>query len=638
MTTNNIFASAFLEALQPDKLYDLDEWQDEHIVLSQKGAAEPGRYRTDRVPFLREIAKCLSPTHPCQRIVFMKSAQVGASQLGFNWLGFIIATIPSPILMVQPTEKVAEKVSRQRIAPLIEETEILKKSATSRNAKDSSNTLLFKEFDTNAVLLMAGANSPSGLRSMPIRFLLLDECDGYPADVGGEGSAVELAEKRTTTYSSRKKVFLISTPTIKETSIIEAEYEATDKRRYYVPCPFPNCGAYQHLQWKQMQWEGSDPNTAKYKCEHCEQLIEEKNKTWMLENGIWQATAPGTGITIGFHINSLYSPVGWKSWPELVDEFLKCKGDRPRLKTFINTSLGETWDEDQGVKFGIKELRERLDIYPLSIAPKDVLIITAAVDVQDNRFEIFYWGWGRDEESWIISYQVIYGEPSKPEMWAKLAEVLDKPIEHEIAAPMLPAVVEIDSGGHFTHEVYQFTRENKAKKWLAIKGQSQKGKPAIGRPTSVDVNYKNQILKSGALLFPVGTDTVKDVLFERMKNNNAHGAGCVHISNEVSDDFLNQITSEKKIIKYINRQATSFWVLKKPGTRNEAWDGFVYCYSGLQYILNQYNRKTVWDTLASRLKLKDQKSGQSDSPKPIAQDSLPERKINPSRGGFVNSW
>src|SRR5688572_9619091 len=279
---------AWAEGLTPDPALTVADWADRHRVLSPRASAEPGRYRTARTPYLRAIMEALSPSHPCQRVVFMKAAQVGATEAGNNWLGFIVHHAPGPVLAVQPTVELAKRFSRQRVATLIEDTPVLRERVAPVRSRDSGNTVLAKEFP-GGILVMTGANSAAGLRSLPARYLFLDEVDAYPASADEEGDPVALAEARTLTFGHRRKLFLASTPTIKGLSRIEREYQASDQQHFFLPCPL--CGHLQWLRFERLLWEEGRPETAAYACEGCEQKIPERHKAWMLARGEWRPTA-----------------------------------------------------------------------------------------------------------------------------------------------------------------------------------------------------------------------------------------------------------------------------------------------------------------------------------------------------------
>ena len=328
---------AWRQGLRPDPDLTVSDWADAHRWLSSRAAAEPGRYRTARAPYLREIMDALSPGHPAQRISFMKAAQVGATEAGNNWIGFVIHHAPGPMLAVLPTVEMAKRASRGRIDPLIAESPVLRERVSPARSRDAGNAMLSKEFP-GGILVMTGANSATGLRSMPARYVFLDEVDAYPASADEEGDPVTLAEARTTTFAHRRKVFLVSTPTIRGLSRIERAFEASDQRRYFVPCP--HCGAMQWLQFERLRWAKGKPETAAYHCAGCERAIAEHHKTEMLARGEWRATAVSADPkAIGFHLSALYSPLGWKSWAEIARDWLAAQASDEMLRAARNTAL-----------------------------------------------------------------------------------------------------------------------------------------------------------------------------------------------------------------------------------------------------------------------------------------------------------
>ena len=615
-------------ALTPDPDLSVSTWADEHRMLSQKASAEPGRWRTERTPYLREIMDCLSPSSAVERVVFMAGAQVGKTEAGNNWLGFIVHHAPGPAMMVQPTVEMAQRISRQRLAPMIQETPVLRERVADNKSRDAGNTLMMKEFP-GGMLILTGANSASGLRSMPIRYLFADEIDAYPVDVDGEGDPLSLAEKRTTTFA-RRKIYVSSTPTVKDSSRIETEYLGSDQRRYFVPCP--HCDHRQYLRWSSMVWSNNDPATSAYCCEACGALIGERHKTAMLAAGEWRATATGDGRTAGFHLSSLYSPLGWKSWAGIVEDFLAARQDPPKLKTWVNTALGETWEEDYANKVGSEGLAARTEFYEPGVAPEGVLVITAGVDVQDNRLAVVVRGWGVDEESWLIAHHEIHGDPEQGEVWQQLDALVLADIPHAVAEPLRIACVAVDSGAH-THAVYRYTRERRSRGVIAIKGQSQRAKAAIGKPSRVDITWRGQTMKGGGLVFPVGVDTVKTVIYARLKHTES-GAGFYHWHAETTQEYFQQLTAEKQAARYVRGMKVLDWV-KKAGARNEALDCEVYAYAALQWVRARYNPKTIWQSLSGKLVLRPD-SGAQAAPDP---EKPPARKMQrPASGAKRPNW
>ena len=394
-------AQAWRDGLTPDPLLTVSEWAQQHRVLTSRASAEPGRYRIARTPYMRDILDALSPADPCRRVVFMKAAQVGATEGGNNWIGYVIHQAPGPMLAVQPTVELAKRNSRQRIDPLIEESAALRERVRPARSRDSGNTMLSKEFP-GGILIMTGANSAVGLRSIPARYILLDEVDAYPASADEEGDPVTLAEARSLTFAHRRKVLLISTPTVKGFSRIEREYEASDQRRYFVPCP--HCGHAQALVFERLRWEKGKPETAAYHCKSCDEPIAEHHKTAMLAAGVWRATGTAADpATIGFHLSALYSPPGWKSWADIARDKEAAKGSDEAERAFRNTVLGETWVET-GEAPDWQRLYDRRERWTPGTVPAGGLFLTAGADVQKDRIEVDVWAWGRGLESWLIEH------------------------------------------------------------------------------------------------------------------------------------------------------------------------------------------------------------------------------------------
>ena len=617
--------TALMEGLRPEQPLTVSEWADKHRRLSSKASAEPGPWRTNRTPYLREPMDCLSSTSPVQRVVMMFAAQTGKTEAGANWLGYVIDHAPGPMLLVQPTVEMAKRLSKQRLESLITETPVLAEKIAPSRSRDSGNTMFAKDFP-GGMMLLTGSNSATGLRSTPCRYIFCDEIDAFPSDVDGEGDPVSLAEKRATTFA-RRKILLTSTPTVKDFSRIEAEYERSDQRRFYVPCPC--CSVMQWLKWPQLKWENNEPATAAYECEVCHERFAEIHKPAMLRNGEWRATAPSNGKTAGFQLSGLYSPLGWLSWADMVDDFLRAKTDAPMLKSFVNTRLAETWEEDFASKVSADGLLERCEHYQAAMVPEGGLALTVGVDVQDNRLAISVWAWGREEEGWLLDHQEIYGDPSRQELWKQLDEVVLREWPHAVGPAMRPDVVAIDSGGHFTAEVYQYARERARQGVVAIKGQSQRGKPPIGKGSKVDVNHQGRTLKRGAVVYLVGGDTVKTTLFGRLKHSE-QGAGFLHFHMGTTGEYFEQLTAEKQVLRY-NRGGfpTREWV-KKPSARNEALDCLVYAYAALNLMYQRFDRRTIWDQLEKRLE------GAGKKKKPALLGS----KQQPPSGatGFVGNW
>lgn len=645
-------AQAWRDGIKPDPLLTVSQWADEHRMLSSKASAEPGRWRTSRTPYLREIMDALSPVSPLERIVFMKGAQVGATESGSNWLGYIVHHAPGPVMAVWPTVDMAKRNSKQRIDPLIEESPVLAELISPSRSRDSGNTILSKEF-RGGVLVMTGANSAVGLRSMPVRYLFLDEVDGYPRDVEGEGDAISLAEARTRTFA-RRKIFIVSTPTIAGASAIEREYEASDQRRYFVPCP--HCQAMQWLRFERLRWTKGDPRTAAYYCEACEQPIPEHHKTAMLEVGKWQATALDyRGKTAGFHLSSLYSPVGWRSWADIASAWeaamAKESGSAAAIKTFKNTELGETWVEE-GEAPDWQRLLERREDYAVGTIPWGGLLLVAGTDVQKDRIECSVWAWGRQQQSWLVEHRVLMGDTSRDAVWKRLAELSRESWSHASGLQMPLKALALDTG-YATQEAYAFVRRAKDARILPVKGMrasAMGGAALVGIPTSVDVSSGGKKLRRGMRVYSVAVGLAKMELYNHLRQaatlDETTGAliyppGFVHLP-KVDAEYLQQLCAEQLVTRR-NRNGFPVREWHKVRERNEGLDCAVYARAAASILGMDRFEERHWRELERTVLLEPMPQLPSDALRagpgpPAAPPLLTEATESSSEaGGFVVS-
>lgn len=608
------YDEGFLEGLRPPPPLTVSQWADEHRVLPQRASAEPGYWRTSRTPYLREIMDQLSPSSRAETIVLMKGAQVGGTECGNNWLGYIIHHAPGPAMMVLPTVEMSKRSSKQRIAPMIEECPDLQERVKDPRSRDSGNTMLAKEFP-GGILIMTGANSAVGLRSMPVRYLFMDEVDGFTHDVDGEGDPVELAVKRTATFARNRKIFICSTPTIRGVSRIETAYDRSDKRVFRVPCP--ECGHEQQILWRNIRWPDGQPHEAAMQCEACDALVPEHRKGWMLERGKWVATAGGDGRTLGYHLSSLYSPLGWYPWGQAADDFLAAKEHgREALKTWTNTVLAETWEEE-GDTVEERALLARREEYAAE-APAGVLVLTAGVDVQDDRLEVEVVGWGKGEESWAIDYRVLWGDPGRAEVWQQLDDVLASRYQYERGGQLDIVATCVDSGGHYTQQVYAYCRERKYGRVYAIKGMAGAGRPIVTAPARRGSGHRNRTVD----LFTIGVDSAKGLVYSRLRQTRP-GPGYSHfpLSPAFDEEYFAQLTAEKVVTRYQKGFPRREWVKVRP--RNEALDCRVYALAAM-YILSP-----VWEVIDR--KMEERTSGGSEAKQ---RADRPARR----RNNWVTSW
>lgn len=597
----------------------VSEWADSYRYLSAESAAEAGRWRTSRAEYQREMMNAVSDPR-VRKVVLHTSAQIGKSEILNNVLGYYMDYDPAPIMLLQPTEAVMESYSKDRIAPMIRDTPVLKEKIVEAKSRESGNTINYKKF-VGGYLVMVGANTPSQLASRPIRILLADEVDRYPVSAGAEGDPLKLAEIRQTTFWNAKTV-ISSTPTIKGASKIDAEYEMSSQEELYIACP--HCKEYQPLKWAHLKFKhfkdlernntGNVFELIGYECKHCGAVDNEIR--WKKQPIKWVAHNPSVKHIRGFHLNALISP--WKSWESIVDEFLTAKKQgREALKVFINTRLGESFEEESEIDFN-DLLSKRRQYYNCNI-PKDVLALTCGVDTQDNRLEYEIVGWGVGRTSWGIKYGIILGDPAHQETWDKLSEVLFADYEREDGLRMNIMSTCVDSGGHKTEQVYTYCRDNFLRNVYAIKGVGGSGIPFVKIPKNVN--------DAGVFLFNVGVDVGKDTLFSRLKTAYETEAGFCHFPIEsdkgYDEEYFRGLTAEHKITKYTKGVARIIWEKRSDRARNEPLDLRNYATAALEI-------KCVglpYDLLEHLAKLNSEYEDSASVPKAIAQ---PQRQAPPS--------
>jgi phage terminase large subunit GpA-like protein len=623
---DDILAKAWDEGLAPDPELTVTEWADKYRILSSRAAAESGQYRSGRTPYLREIMDNLSALSDVRRVVFKKAAQVGASEMGMNWIGYIMHQVPGPTMLVQPTVDTAKRFSNQRIQPLIDDCAELAELVARSRSRDTANTMLMKEF-RGGVLIITGANSAVGLRSMPVRFLMCDEVDAYPGDLEDEGDPLALAEARTRTFGYRSKVFLASTPKLKGTSRISREFEQTDKRFYHVPCP--HCGTAQVLTFNRLRWEQGRPETVTYQCSSCEVPIREAAKTEMLARGEWIPTAPIHDRTIrGYHLSALYSPSGWLSWAEIARQWEEAIEDVERRKTFTNTVLGEEWEEEADVVPDWTRLYERREDWPHLTVPKKGLFLTAGADVQADRIEVDVWAWGRGLESWLIEHIVLWGDPGKPETFRQLDELLGRTWEHALGQRLVLQRLAIDSGA-FTQQVYAWVRMQNRAAVLAVKGVPQYDRTVpVSGPSLVEVTQNGVKVKRGVSVWTISVSFFKRELYkllalprptDQMILDGGFPAGYVHLPFMVGDEWCQQLVAEQMVIVRSRRgwAVRTEWRQLRP--RNEALDMRVYARAAVWLAGADRWPESYWRDLEQQLGLEGEDGAPAPRPPPPIQ-------------------
>ena len=546
-------ANKVLAAFKPPPKMSCDEWAEKRRRLSAESSASPGRFRLSKTPFMREPMTLVGKPG-IESIAMMCSAQVGKSTFIENVLGYYADVDPCPILHISPTLDSMKMFSKERLAPMIRDTPVLRDKFRDARTRDSGNTIASKKFPGGHIA-MVGANSPAGLASRPIRVLLADEVDRFERSAGTEGDPLELGLKRTTTYWNSTKIF-VSTPgdkydpLEKTGSRIEKEFLEGDQRHYHAKCP--HCGEHNGCIWSEIDRKKA--------------MSEEWGAKWIAEKPF-----RGKASFCLSQLHSLFAPL-----KDMVRSFLSSRHDPMLFKTFVNTFWGEPW-EDKGKRVDWSGLQDQVEDYDTDDdIPEDITLITAAVDVQDDRLEYEILGWGDEHRTWSLKYGYIYADDnlSEERPWSELDTLLKRTFIHPIFGEIPIRVTCIDSGGSYTQKVYDFCRDRP--RAIAIKGVSGFDKPFVGRP------MKNTI--GNARVFSLGVDIIKQTVAARLKISNPEKGGYCRWPNHenYNDDYFKMITAEELKIKFTRGRKRKEWVpIRK---RNEAWDNRVYNTAALEML------------------------------------------------------
>jgi phage terminase large subunit GpA-like protein len=551
----------------------ISQWADRERRISPEASAEPGRWRTSRAEYQRDIMDAAGNPF-VDRVVVMTGSQTGKTEILLNIIGYHIEQEPASILKLDPTLDMGEAFSKDRLATMIRDTPALQGKIKDPRSRDSGNTLLHKTFPGGHITI-AGANSPASLASRPIRVLLCDEVDRYPASAGTEGDPVDLAIQRTQNFWNRR-IVLVSTPTIMGVSRIEKAYEASTKERWCVPCP--SCGEFQPYEWERIVYK--DVPEPLMKCQHCGEFHGEIDWKANQDRGLWIAGNKNESRIRGFHMNAFASP--WATWTYLIDQYREAyRNGEEELKVWWNTKLGLPW-ESQGGAIEIETLESHREEYTAEV-PDGVLILTCGVDTQDDRLEAEVVGWGVGKESWGIEYRVFYGDPGQKEVWSALDNFLAHFWTYADGEETGISCTCIDSAGHYTDDVYRFCKPRSRRNIFAIVGRGDSGKPSVSKPSR---NNRRHVA-----LFTLGVSTIKGSLFSRLKVERP-GPGYCHFPTDAKTNhrgydapYFKGLVSERMVVKKVRGRERIEWAPRSKGIRNEPLDVRVYATGALE-ILN----------------------------------------------------
>jgi phage terminase large subunit GpA-like protein len=561
MSRNPVFSS-FALGFAPDPYLTIDEWADRYRQLPKGASAEAGQYSCDRMPYLREIMQELSPQSPTQQVKVIKATQIGCTEVANNMAMYYMDIVPASQLMILPTEGLAKDHSNRKLTPSLRAMPYLAKKINSGKSKDDIGGM-FEKVYPGGMLKIAWAGSPANFRSLSCRVVILDDVDGYKGDIDGEGDPLDLGKKRTDSFGMLRKIYINSTPTEEGASNIEAEFEASDQRHYYMPCP--HCESMITFEKDNFVFD-YDKQTygligdVQYSCSECGSLIDELHKTKMMAEGKWIPHNPGH-IHRGYRIPSYLSPIGFLSWNEIFREFLESKalmnnGDVRKMKTWVNTRDARVWEEE-ATTVSVDNLPARKEEYGCDV-PNGVLVLAAGIDTQNDRFEVEVVGYGKYMETWSIDYNIIQGDPNNPETRDALAAYLNKTFKCCDGSSMKIYAKGVDTGGHRSKAAYAFCKPRFTQRVFALKGSSVVTAPFINKRASKQNKGKVN-------LFLVGVNAGKDEIYANLEITEP-GPNYMHFPNKpaYNDEYFKQLTAEKRDKK------TGIWSKKRH--RNEAID------------------------------------------------------------------
>lgn len=542
--------------MSPPEQLTVSEWAEKYRILDAKSAAMPGPWSNDVTPYLKRVMDEFN-NYETEKIVFVKPTQVGGTEALQNMIGYIVMQDPAPTMIVYPTDTLAKSISENRLQPMLKATpEIAKKF-------DDTSPLLELHFD-GMYLTLAGSNSPSGLASKPIRFLMMDEVDKYPGASNKEADPIKLATERTKTFHN-KKIFITSTPTLKTGHIWQEKENADIEKHFFVPCP--HCGEYIEFQFPNIRFPGDEGMSyadraefATYVCQKCGCVITDNDKHNMLRLGEWRTVRHSTKYVrnVAFWINTLYSP--FVRWSDIAKEFLQTKDNPEDFQNFVNSWLAEPW-EDTKLKTNADMVMERQTEVPAYVVPSWTKLLTAGVDVQETSL---YWtirAWG----DYLTSQNIAHGQALS---FSEIDRIMNLQYQTEDGDPVVVNLCLVDSGDQ-TDMVYDFCVTH-ADYALPVKGSSHEQLS----PYKMSKITKADSKAYGMTLVVADGNAYKDMIAGRMKRPNGRGSWMVYAGCDT--EYAEQVTAEHKVNVKKNGVVKQVWVPKRSHVDNHYLDAEVY--------------------------------------------------------------
>lgn len=542
-------------------------WADKYRILGRT-SAEPGRWRTDRVPYMREIMDDLTPGSGVVQIAVMKPSQVSATELILNAIGHSMMIDPGPSAIVQPTLSAARQFVLRRLDPMLESTPELDAMLGPRK-QNSDNSLSYKAFP-GGFLKIANASSPSELASDPLRYTYADEVDRWEGDVGGEGDPVQLLRARTITFGQRRRFLAVSTPVWEGKSRIQALYLEGDQRRYYQPCP--HCEELFVIEWETIEWGNEEKTEAVSHCTECGGQITEADRPKMLASGKWRPTAEAPKGFRSYLIDGVMSP--WQLWADMLRavEEAVASGSLDRLRVVVNTIIGRPFRGGEREALEWQTLYDRRGQGRRGIVPASASVLVAGADVQADRIEVEVLALSEGWRQHTVDYVVLPGDPTQSQVWEDLGKLLERQWPVEGAdEPMTILRMGLDTG-YRTHHAYMFARRHGIHRVMAIKGTGYRS-DVIGRPTANDIDGPAGRIPNGVYVWPVGGDLIKDMLHHwlRLRWDNLEEMPEGWCSwPDLDQEYFEQLCAEQRV------QRGKTWEWEKVRARNEALDCRVY--------------------------------------------------------------
>lgn len=561
-----------LKFFTPPEDLTISDWSTKNVFLPPGTSAIPGRWRT--FPYQYGVFEAIEDPKT-NKISLMWGAQLTKTSIVNNTIGYYIDHQPESQIIMQPTESDLKTWLETKFNPMVEYSKPVQEKLAKPRGREGVNNQKMKSYK-GGFLMFSWAGSPNTQRGRSAPKIYCDEVDAY--ERSHEGHPVNLLWQRAATFGKKRKLILTSTPTIKGNSFIEDSYMAGDRRKYYVPCP--DCNHYQVLKWENVHWQKDEegnhlPQTAAYFCENCGTSINDGQKIAMLRKGYWKASMKFTGHA-SFHLNELYSPL--RKFADIVESFLEKKATRD-LKSFVNISLAETWEET-GESTNPDSLLARVEQW--DVLPENCFFITAGADMQIDRIEVQIVGWGVGEESWCLDYKIFYGDITQQKVWDQAFNYIDTvKFKHISGRELKVQVAACDTGGtaNMTSTAYEYIRNRDIGRPYAIKGKGGSGVPFTSKPT-----LKQEKGKRRLYLFTIGVDEAKTILYNRLQREDV-GAGYIHFNKNVCNQvYFNQLTAERRMLRYEKGFPKYEWHNVAPDKRNEALDTYLYAFAALRIV------------------------------------------------------